>query len=174
MWSVIKIDRKKINFFKKEFKKKLGGNCEFYTPRLDIESFKNNKKISKQINLLGDYIFCFNQNFENKDLIRHLKNTKGLKYFLNGFSNAQNEISQFIEKCKSLENSEGLIKKNVFSIFENRKYKFLSGPLSGTLLKVLEQNKGKLSVLVGNIKVQVNKKNYLFEPVQLIKFMSQL
>ena len=79
MWSVIKIDRKKINVFKKEFKKKLGGTCEFYTPRLDIESFKNNKKISKQINLLGDYIFCFNQNFENKDLIRHLKNTKGLK-----------------------------------------------------------------------------------------------
>ena len=82
MWSVIKIDRKKINFFKKEFKKKLGGNCEFYTPKLHIEGFKNNKKISKQINLLGDYIFCFNQNFENKDLIRHLKNTKGLKYFI--------------------------------------------------------------------------------------------
>ena len=47
MWSVIKIDRKKIGFFKDEIKKKLGEDCEFYTPKLHIEGLKNNKKINK-------------------------------------------------------------------------------------------------------------------------------
>ncbi len=165
MWSVIKIDRKKINFFKDEIKKKLGEDCEFYIPKLHIEGIKNNKKVNKQIYLLGDYIFCFNNNFKNEKILQHLKNTKGLKYFLNGFISAQEEILQFIKKCKSLENKEGFIKQNIFSIYENKNYKFLSGPLAGTLLKVLEFNKNKISVLVENVKVQINRKNYLFEPV---------
>jgi len=165
MWSVIKIDRKKIGFFKDEIKKKLGEDCEFYTPKLHIEGLKNNKKINKEIYLLGDYIFCFNENFKNKKILQHLKNTRGLKYFLDGFISAQDEILKFIKKCKSLENKEGFIKQNVFSIYENKNYKFLSGPLTGTLLKVLELNKNKLSVLVENVKVQINRKNYLFEPV---------
>jgi hypothetical protein len=165
MWSVIKIDRKKIGFFKEEIKKKLGEDCEFYTPKLHIEGLKNNKKINKEIYLLGDYIFCFNENFKNKKILQHLKNTRGLKYFLDGFISAQDEILKFIKKCKSLENKEGFIKQNVFSIYENKNYKFLSGPLAGTLLKVLELNKNKLSVLVENVKVQINRKNYLFEPV---------
>ena len=62
-------------------------------------------------------------------------------------------------------NKEGFINQNIFSIYENKNYKFLSGPLAGTLLKVLELNKNKLSVLVKNVKVQINRKNYLFEPV---------
>lgn len=165
MWSVIKIDRKKIVFFKDEIKKKLGEDCEFYTPKLHIEGLKNNKKINKQIYLLGDYIFCFHKNFRNEKILQHLKSTRGLKYFLNGFISAQDEILQFIKKCKSLENKEGFIKQNIFSIYENKNYKFLSGPLAGTLFKVLEQNKNKLNVLVENVKVQINRKNYLFEPV---------
>ena len=165
MWSVIKIDRKKIVFFKDEIKKKLGEDCEFYTPKLHIEGLKNNKKINKQIYLLGDYIFCFHQNFRNEKILQHLKSTRGLKYFLNGFISAQDEILQFIKKCKSLENKEGLIKQNVFNIYKKKNYKFLSGPLAGTLFKALEQNKNKLNVLVENVKVQINRKNYLFKPV---------
>lgn len=165
MWSVIKIDRKQIVFFKNEIKKKLGEDCMFYTPKLHIEGIKNNKKINKQIHLLGDYIFCFSKNFKNEEILKHLKNIQGLKYFLNGFISAQDEILQFIKKCKSLENKEGLIKQNVFNICENKNYKFLSGPLAGTLLKVLELNKNKLNVLVENVKVQINRKNYLFEPI---------
>ena len=68
MWSVIKIDRKKFGFFKDEINKKLGENCEFYTPKLHIEGLRNNKKINKEIYLLGDYIFCFNQNFKNQKI----------------------------------------------------------------------------------------------------------
>ena len=165
MWSIIKVDRKKLSFFKGELKKKLGQDCEFYIQKLHIEGTKKNKKDSKQIFLLGDYVFCFHQTFQNKKILLHLKNTKGLKYFLEGFCSAQEEILHFIEKCKSLENKEGLIKQNIFSVCENKNYKFLSGPLAGALLKVLEINKNKLSILVGNVKAQINKKDYLIEPV---------
>jgi len=53
MWSIIKVDRKKLSFFKGELKKKLGQDCEFYIPKLHIEGTKKNKKDSKQIFLLG-------------------------------------------------------------------------------------------------------------------------
>ena len=165
MWSIIKVDRKKLSFFKDELKKKLGQDCEFYIPKLLIEGIEKNKKKCKQIFLLGDYVFCFHKTFQDKKILLHLKNTKGLKYFLDGFYSAQDEIFRFIKKCKSLENKEGFIKQNIFSICENKNYKFLSGPLAGTLLKVLEFNKNKLSILVGNVKAQINKKDYLIEPV---------
>lgn len=164
MWSIIKIEKKKINIFQEELRKKIDQSCEFYIPKLLIESFKNDKKINKQIYLLGDYIFCFNKKFEDKKILQHLKTTRGLKYFLDGFTSAQDEISNFIKKCKSFENSEGLIKQNFINIYENKNYKFLSGPLAGTLLKVLELNKNKFSVLVGKVKVNINKKKYLLEP----------
>ena len=165
MWSIIKVDRKKLSFFKEELKKKLGQDCEFYIPKLHIEALTKNKKVNKQIFLLGDYDFCFHKTFQNKKILLHLKNTKGLKYFLEGFCSAQDEILHFIKKCKSLENKEGFIKQNIFSICENKNYKFLSGPLAGTLLKVIEFNKNKLSILLGNVKAQINKKDYLIEPV---------
>lgn len=164
MWSVIKIEKRKINIFKEELRKKIDQSCEFYIPKLHIEGVKNNKKINKQVHLLGDYIFCFNKKFEDKNILQHLKTIRGLKYFLDGFTSAQDEISHFIKKCKSFENSDGLIKQNFLNIYENKNYKFLSGPLAGTLLKVLELDKNKFSVLVGNVKVKINKKKYLFEP----------
>ena len=42
MWSIIKVDRKKLSFFKGELKKKLGQDCEFYIPKLHIEGTKKN------------------------------------------------------------------------------------------------------------------------------------
>jgi len=74
MWSIIKIEKKKINIFKEELRKKIDQSCEFYIPKLHIEGVKNNKKINKQIHLLGDYIFCFNKKFEDKKILQLFKN----------------------------------------------------------------------------------------------------
>ena len=58
MWSVIKFDKKNYHLFKEDLKKKIGNNCIIYRPKILIQKFKNNKLIKKEINLLGDYIFC--------------------------------------------------------------------------------------------------------------------
>ena len=65
--------------------------------------FKNNKLINKEVDILGDYLFCFHKNFSNKSTINQLKFSRGLKYFLDGFIEFQIDVKNFIEKCKNLE-----------------------------------------------------------------------
>ena len=60
MWAIIKSDQKKISFMQKDLEEKLGKDLVFYSPKILIDKFKNNKKINCELNLLGDYI-CFVQ-----------------------------------------------------------------------------------------------------------------
>lgn len=166
MWAIIKIDRKKFELFKLDMKKKLGSESEFYAPKIKISYIRNNKKIEKNFFLLGDYIFCHNKKFCQKNLIARLNSVIGLKYIINNFFLAQNEIKLFIDKCKSMENGEGFVKESLFNIYINKNYKFISGALSGTLFKILEFNKTKISILIGNTKAMLDrKKGYLFNPI---------
>ena len=66
MWVVAKYDKKKANFFLEDLKKKLKDKVVIYNPRVKIEKFHKNKLISKEFNILGDYIFCFHPKFKNK------------------------------------------------------------------------------------------------------------
>ena len=34
MWTIVKVDKRKIDFLKKEFKEKLGNDVKFYMPKL--------------------------------------------------------------------------------------------------------------------------------------------
>ena len=60
MWAIIKINKNKLNYFKKDFIKFFDSNFKIYTPKIKIKnSNKTNVKISKEVAILGDYIFCF-------------------------------------------------------------------------------------------------------------------
>ena len=85
MWTIIKFDKKKLNFLKVDFTKKLGKDFIIYNPKLFIQKYKNNKLINKEFNLLGDYLLCFHKDFKNPAAINKLKFCRGLKYFLTGF-----------------------------------------------------------------------------------------
>ena len=104
MWAIIKIDYKKLNFLKKDLTKKLGTNLQFYYPKLIVEKYKNNKLIKKEFSLLGDYMLCHHEEFNNPKTIDKLKFTRGLKYILKGFLQSQEEIKNFVLKCKQSEN----------------------------------------------------------------------
>ena len=45
-----------------DFKKRLGEEIILYTPKLRVQKFSKNKLINKDLNLLGDYLFCFHKN----------------------------------------------------------------------------------------------------------------
>ena len=166
MWTIIKIDKKKINLFKTEMIKKLGNECKFYAPKIEIQIIRNNKKIKKSFFLLGDYIFCYHKKFKQENTIFHLKSIVGLKFIINNFFLAQNEIKNFIDKCKGMETQDGFIKEALFKIHINKNYKFISGALSGTLFKILALNKKEISILIGNVTAKLDrKKSYLFNPV---------
>ena len=66
MWTIIKFDKKKLNLLKEDFKKKLGEKPIIYEPKVLINVLKKCKRTSKELNVLGDYLFCYHRKFENK------------------------------------------------------------------------------------------------------------
>ena len=137
MWTIIKVDKKKINFFKEDLTKKIGSKFKIYNPKLITQKYKNNKLIDKEFNLLGDYLFCYHEDFSNKFTINNLQFVKGLKYILNGFTQSQNEIINFINRCKDSEDKNGYLSSDFYSLENNMNYKFSSGPFANTIFKII-------------------------------------
>ena len=165
MWIIVKFDKKNLEFLKNDFKKKLGEDFTIYNPKLSIQKYKNNKLINKEFNLLGDYLFCFHKNFNKSEILNQLKFTRGLKYFLSGFKESQNEIKQFIQKCKNCENDKGYLSQNFFDLYINAKYKFTSGPFSEMIFKIIDLQKNKINILLGDIKTTIKKNEFIFSPI---------
>ena len=157
MWTIIKFDRKNIGILKEDFKKKLGKDVTIYSPKLLIQKYKKNKPFNKEFNLLGDYLFCFHRDFKNPETLNLLKFTRGLKYFLGGFNESQDEIEKFIKKCKESENAKGYLTQNFFDICKNSNYKFTSGPFSERIFKIINLQKNKINILLGNIRTTIKK-----------------
>ena len=165
MWTILKFENKSIETLKKEFSKVLGKDYIIYMPKLFVKKYKNNKLIEKEFNLLGDYLFCFHKKLGDKKIINTLQYSKGLKYILNGFSQSQIEIKNFIKRCKKSETNNGYISQDFFEININSECQFISGPFSNTIFKIIEMQKNKIKVLIGNLRTTINKKEFLFKPI---------
>ena len=165
MWTVIKFDKKNLNLFKEDLQKKLGKDFKIYIPKIRLQRFQNNKLVYKDFDLLGDYLFCYHQSFKNKKNINSLKFSRGLKYFLDGFYESQEEISVFIQKCKDSENEIGFLSKSFFDLNINKKYKFTSGPFTNMIFKIIDLQNKKIQVLIGDLKTTINRKDFLFSPL---------
>jgi hypothetical protein len=165
MWTIIKFDKKKLELLKKDFKEKLGEDFTIYKPKLAFKKYKNNKLINKEFNLLGDYLFCFHKKFEDSKVINSLVYTRGLKYFLNGFVESQSEVRSFIQKCKNSEDKNGYLCNQFYELKVNSSYQFFSGPFTNAIFKIIELQKHKINVLIGDLKTTVNKKEFLFKPI---------
>ena len=165
MWTIIKFDKKKLSLLKRDLQEKLGSDFKIYYPKLTFRKYKNNKMIKKDFDILGDYLFCFHKNFSDSQALSKLKFTKGLKYFLTGFINSQEEIKKFINKCKESEDKDGYLSQDFFEICVNAKYKFSSGPFSEMIFKIINLHKNKINILLGDIKTTINKNDFLFRPL---------
>ena len=165
MWTIIKFDKKRINLMKQDLIKKTDSNLEIYSPKLLIERYHNNKITKKQFNLLGDYLFCFHKKFEDDNYLQQVKNSRGLKYFLDGCKISQKDISKFIELLKSAENEQGFITKSFYDIKINSIYKFHSGPFVNKIFKIVNLQKNKIDILMGKFKTRINKIKFLFAPI---------
>ena len=62
MWTVIKFDKKRITLLKKDLREKIDSKFKIYIPRVGLLNRKRNQIVRKEINLLGDYLFCFSEN----------------------------------------------------------------------------------------------------------------
>jgi hypothetical protein len=91
---------------------------------------------------------------------------KGLEYFLEGYNQNQSQILKFIEYCQSFENDKGYLMQSFFKMIITKKAKFISGPFTDMIFEIIEKQKNKLKILVGNVVTTVSDKNkYLYCPI---------
>ena len=165
MWTIIKIKKDKRNFLKTNLKLILGNDIKIYSPKILIKRFIKNKLSKKEIDLLGDYVFIFSNNFQKNSFKSLVRYCKGVKDFLPGFQNSQKEINEFINRCKNCENENGFLSNNFFEICENQKYRFISGPFADMIFKIIKLQKNKIDILLGNMKTSLKKEEFLFSPI---------
>ena len=166
MWAVAKIKIKNLNTFKKSLTEKMGKDIQFYCPKIKYQKYFNGKVKKIETFILGNYIFCHHIKFKKDSTISEIKYLKGLIYFLNGSNQNQGSLIKFIEYCKSFENEEGYLTQSFFKMIIAKKAKFISGPFTDMIFEIIEKQKNKLKILVGNVVTTISDKgNYLYRPV---------
>ena len=165
MWAVLKFKKENLALLKKDLLKYLDNDVQFYLPKIKLQKKIKNKIQNRGSFLLCDYLLCFHKSFENKKIITSLKYCKGLKYFLNNFKEKQEEIKNFINKCKSNEDEEGFIKQCFFEFKGNEIFQFLTGPFLNRGFKIIGTQNTAIKILIGKFKATVSKESYLFRPV---------
>ena len=166
MWVVAKIKKNESNIFMGELIKEFDSEIKFYNPKIQYQKYIKNKikKIEKSI--LENYIFCYHATLDQRKVMRKARFFKGLDYFLQGNFQDQNEIIRFIDHCKSYENKDGYLTEGFFKTMISGKAQFLSGPFTNMIFEILQKQKNKLKILIGNFVTTVqDNRNYLYRPV---------
>ena len=166
MWIVVKYKLNEFGLLRKELKNKLGEDTIIYRPKIVYRNFTKTKLLTKNLIFLEiTFFFVSIKKFEDQLTLKNLNFLRGLKYILNGFRFSQIDISDFIKKCKNLENDKGLISKNIYELSFNKLYKFLNGPFNNKIFKILQINKNFLNISIGEINATVNRDKLLFSPI---------
>ena len=157
MWVVIKYKSKQFYLLKKNIIEKLGTIPNFYNPKIKYQKIIKNKLKTFESFILENYLFCYHPKFCKNSTLTNLKFTKGLCYFLGGNSTNQNEIINFINHCKNYEDENGFIKQEFFNNENLKKAKFISGPFTNLMFEIIETQKNKIKILIGNKAATISK-----------------
>ena len=57
MWAVLKFKTNSFSILKEDLNKKLGNDFKIYIPKIRIQKYKNNRLITKDLNLLETIFF---------------------------------------------------------------------------------------------------------------------
>ena len=166
MWIVLKYKKNEFNFLKQDFKKALGDLPLIFRPKIKYQKLIRNKLQFLENDILGDYLICYHEKFKTIHILTILKNLKGLKYFLLNSYNNQKEIINFIDYCKKNQGVDGYLTQGFFQLSNMKKGIFLSGPFTNMIFGVIEKQKDKLKVLIGNVTTTITKNsNYLYRSI---------
>ena len=164
MWVVIKYKHNEINIVKKNLISLFGKDLKIYLPQISYKKVFNQKFKYIEKNILGDYLFCYYQNFSAIKHFNLLKNLKGVKDILNFSKLDQNDIQSFVDNCKKNSNEKGFLTHSFFENFERASYQFINGPFTKHIFEIIKKNKKKFRLIVGNLKVTLKKEsNYFYK-----------
>ena len=86
--------------------------------------------------------------------------------FLEGFRNNQEEILNFVNRCKNFEDEDGFIKQDFFNNNNFTRAKFVSGPFTNLVFDILSKQSDKIEILIGKYKTTISKdSNFLYRPI---------
>lgn len=166
MWIVLKYKSNEINILKENLKKILGNNPIYFTPKIEYQKNLGNKFKTFSKTILEGYLICYDIKFKNPNIINRLKFCKGIKSLLDGFKNNQDEIINFVKKCKKFENSKGFLTQKFFENNNFSRGKFDSGPFTNLIFDIISKNSRNLEILIGKYKTSIsNNSNYLYRPI---------
>ena len=166
MWVVLKYKKSEFNFLKRDLKKALGNLPLIFRPKFKQQKLIRNRLHFIESDILGDYLICYHENFKNTKIFTILKNLKGLKYFLINSINSQKEIINFVDYCKKYQGTDGYLRQGFFNSPNIKKGIFLSGPFTNMLFNVIENQRKKLTILVGNVTATISKNTgYLYRSI---------
>ena len=166
MWIILKYKKNEFNFLKRDFSEILGDVPLIFKPKIKYQKLIRNKLHFLENDILGDYLICYHKQFKDINILGILKNSKGLKYFLKGSHCNQDEIINFIDYCKKNQGADGCLTQSFFELTNMKKGMFLSGPFTNMIFSVIEKQKDKLKVLIGNVTTTITKNsNYLYRSI---------
>ena len=166
MWVVAKVKIKDLNIFKKNLTEKIGSDIKFYHPKIEYHKYFGSKVKRFEKFILENYVFCYHIKFEKTNFVNGVRSIRGLNYFLEGYSQNQSNIIKFIEYCKTFEDKKGYLTQSFFTNIISKKAKFISGPFTNMIFEIIEKQKNKLKILVGNIVTTIpNNTSYLYRPI---------
>ena len=94
-----------------------------------------------------------------------MKYIKGLSYFLPNYKFYQNQIIEFINKCKSHECEKNILKPSFFEELINMKAKFINGPFKNFIFDIVNRNKNNFIAKINNFRITVKNKDKYFLPL---------
>ncbi len=167
MWLIAKYKSKEYKLFENSLLQDIDKNTVFYYPKIQKQTFsKKNRVAPKDKNILGNYIILYSKKFLSNTAIKKLSNVRGMSYILNGFKENQAQIKNFIQHCKKNEDKNGYLKQSFFEFDFLNNGKFIKGPFINYIIKVIEEQKNRLKILVNGKEVFIKKNNLLqIEPI---------
>ncbi len=166
MWIVLRYKKKDLGVLVSELKRRFDNNLEIYNPKFKTKFKIRNKIIINELSLLDDYLFCYHINFNNPNSINVLKFIKGVKGFITGYESSQKDIKEFIYRCRKSENGNGYLTNKFYDFYENSKFRFGSGAFSNFIFKIIDLQKNKMNILIGNLKISTKKEKFIFKSIQ--------
>ena len=166
MWIIAKYKLHELNTLKNKLKEILGNDPEYFIPKIKYNKIVKKKFKTFKKSILEGYLICFHSKFNSKDILNTLKYTRGISYILEGFKNNQEEIFNFVNRCKNFEDDEGFIKQDFFNHNNFTRAKFVSGPFTNLAFDILSKQSDKIEILIGKYKTTISKdSNFLYRPI---------
>ena len=166
MWIIAKYKLHELNLLKNKFREILGNDPEYFIPKIKYNKIIKKKFKTFQKSILEGYIICFHKKFDSKEVLNILKYVRGINYILEGFKNNQEEILNFVKKCKKFEDENGFIKQEFFGNNNFTRAKFVSGPFTNLVFDILSKQSDKIEILIGKYKTSISKEsNFLYRPI---------